>query len=587
MTLPVLFLVPARGGSVRVPGKNLRSVAGIPLVAHGVRIARAAAARTPGGPHAVVCSTDDPAIAAAAREWHAEIPFERPAALAGPDASSVDVALHALEALAARGRRYRAVVLVQPTSPLADPGDVAAAVAALDADGAPVTSVVAAHPASWHVALDADRRLRPIDGDARHLLAGAFYAIAPGELATSRAFVVPGRTCGLEVAAATAVDIDTEDDLAVARALAAARPVPPVALAGRSIGDGPCFVIAEGGVNHDGDPALAHRLVDAAADAGADAVKFQAFDPALLAAAGAPLADYQRAAGEDGADQRAMLARLALPVEAWPALRDHAHDRGLVFLASPFDEPSADLLEALGIPAFKVGSGELTNLPFLERLAGVGRPLLVSTGMATLVEVADALEAIAGSGDPSVVLLHCVSAYPADPAEANLRAIATLRAAFGRPSGWSDHTPGIELPTAAAALGADLLEKHLTLDRSLPGPDHRASLEPAEMVALVRAVRTVEAARGDGEKRPSAAELAVAAVARKSLHWARALPAGAAVTPADLVALRPGTGLRPGERRLVVGRRTRRPVPAGSLVTLADVEGDVEAGVEAGVEPPA
>jgi sialic acid synthase SpsE len=197
--------------------------------------------------------------------------------------------------------------------------------------------------------------------------------------------------------------------------------------------------------------------------------------------------------------------------------------------------------------------------------------------MATLVEVADALEAIAGSGDPPVALLHCVSAYPADPAEANLRAIATLRAAFGRPSGWSDHTPGIELPTAAAALGADLLEKHLTLDRSLPGPDHRASLEPAEMAALVRAVRTVEAARGDGAKKPSAAELAVAAVARKSLHWARALPAGAEVTPADLVAL------RPGERSLVVGRRTRRPVPAGSLVTLADVEGDTGAGGE----PPA
>jgi sialic acid synthase SpsE/CMP-N-acetylneuraminic acid synthetase len=580
MTLPVLFLVPARGGSVRVPGKNLRSVAGIPLVAHGVRIARAAAARTPGGPHAVVCSTDDPAIAAVARAWHAEIPFERPAALAGPDASSVDVALHALETLATRGRRFRALVLVQPTSPLADPADVAAAVAALDADGAPVTSVVAAHPASWHVALDADRRLRPVDGDARHLLAGAFYAIAPGDLATARAFVVPGRTRGLEVAAATAVDIDTEDDLAVARAVAAARPVPPVVLAGRSIGDGPCFVIAEGGVNHDGDPACAHRLVDAAADAGADAVKFQAFDPALLAAAGAPLADYQRAAGETGADQRAMLARLALRAEAWPGLRDHARDRGLVFLASPFDEPSADLLEALGIPAFKVGSGELTNLPFLERLAGVGRPLLVSTGMATLVEVADALDAIAGSGDPPVALLHCVSAYPADPAEANLRAIATLRAAFGRPSGWSDHTPGIELPTAAAALGADLLEKHLTLDRSLPGPDHRASLEPAEMAALVRAVRTVEAARGDGEKKPSPAELAVAAVARKSLHWARALPAGAEVTPADLVALRPGTGLRPGERSLVVGRRTRRPVPAGSLVTLADVEGDTGAGGE-------
>ncbi|MFH1475560.1 MAG: N-acetylneuraminate synthase family protein [Chloroflexota bacterium] len=577
MTLPVLFLVPARGGSIRVPAKNLRTVAGIPLVAHGARIARAAAARTPGGPHAVVCSTDDPAIADVAREWHAEVPFERPAALAGPEASSVDVALHALEVLAARGRRFRALVLVQPTAPLADPADVAGAVAALDADGAPVTSVVPAHPAAWHVALDEGLRLRPVGDDARFLLAGAFYAITPLELATARRFVIPGRTRGLEVRARTAVDIDTEDDLAVARALAAARPVPAVALAGRSIGDGRCFLVAEGGVNHNGDPTLAHRLIDAAADAGAEAVKFQTFDPLLLAAVDAPMADYQRAAGEGATDQRSMLARLALPVEAWSGLRDHAVDRGLIFLSSPFDEASADLLEALGIAAFKVPSGELTNLPFLERLAAVGRPLLVSTGMATMAEVADALDAIAAGGDPPVALLHCVSAYPADPAEANLRSIATLRAAFGRPSGWSDHTLGIELPTAAAAMGADLLEKHLTLDRSLPGPDHRASLEPAEMAALVRAVRTIEAARGDGEKAPSAAELAVAAVARKSLHWARALPAGAAVKAADLVALRPGTGLQPGLRDAIVGRPTMRPVRAGGQVTLADVEADEEA----------
>ena len=173
-----------------------------------------------------------------------------------------------------------------------------------------------------------------------------------------------------------------------------------------------------------------------------------------------------------------MLARLALPRETWAALQAHACDRGVIFLSSPFDEASADLLEHLDVPAFKVGSGELTNTGFITHLARKGRPLLVSTGMATMAEVADAVEAIAAADDPPVALFHCVSAYPARPEDANLRAIETLRAAFGVPAGWSDHTPGIELPIAAVALGADLVEKHVTLDRALPGPITRRRWSP-------------------------------------------------------------------------------------------------------------
>ena len=422
--------------------------------------------------------------------------------------------------------------------------------------------------------LNGEGRLRPGSGAANLLLAGAFYAIQPAELEAARTFVIPGRTRGLEIARATAIDIDTEEDLVAARAAAVARPVAPVEVAGRRIGGGRCFLVAEGGVNHGGDPALAHRLVDAAAEAGADAVKFQTFDPALLAAAGAPTASYQRAAGEKADDQRAMLARLALPADAWPGLRDHAISRGLVFLSSPFDDPSADLLRDLGVPAFKVPSGELTNLPFLERLAAMQRPLLISTGMATMAEVADALDAVTRGGDPPVALFHCVSAYPADPEDANLRAIATLRAAFGRPAGWSDHTTGTSLAVAAVGLGADLVEKHLTLDRNLPGPDHRASLEPGELAAMVRAIREVQAARGDGEKAPTPAERDVAAVARKSLHWTRDLPPGVDVAVGDLAALRPGTGMPPALRDDIVGRRTTRPIVAGRPVAPDDVDGD-------------
>ncbi len=575
---PVLFLIPARGGSRRGPTKNLREVAGIPLVGWAARIARAAASGLGGGPHRVVCSTDDPTIARVAASWGAEVPFVRAAELASDAAGSVDVALDALDRLEADGTRFRALALVQPTSPLTAPADLRAAIEAFDrlGGGSSVVSVTPTHPVGWHGALgsgaEPEGLFQPTDwAAAGDVLSGAFYVIAPAALRRTRRFVEPGRTIGRRIAPERSVDIDQEVDLTVAEALVAA-PVRTFELAGRTIGGGGVFVVAEAGVNHDGQPEVAHRLIDAAADAGADAVKFQTFDPATLAAPGAPLADYQRRTGETFTDQRQMLARLALPNDAWPALQAHAIERGIVFLSSPFDDASADLLDRLDVPAFKVGSGELTNLPFLARLARRGRPLLVSTGMADMVEVAAAIDTIAGAGNPPLALFHCVSAYPADPADANLAAMSTLRRAFGVPTGWSDHSPGIELPTAAAALGADLVEKHLTLDRTGSGPDHRASLEPNEFAAMVTAIRTASTAIGSGRKVPAVSEAAIAAVARRSLYWRRGLTQGARIVEDDLEALRPAAGLSPSRLASLVGRRTVRPVEPGALVTDEDVE---------------
>jgi N-acetylneuraminate synthase/N,N'-diacetyllegionaminate synthase len=243
-----------------------------------------------------------------------------------------------------------------------------------------------------------------------------------------------------------------------------------------------------------------------------------------------------------------------------------------VFLSSPFDESSADLLERLDVPAFKVGSGELTNHPFLEYLARKGRPLMISTGMADMVDVANALDGISAAHDVPIALFHCVSSYPAASADANLRAIASLRAAFSVPAGWSDHSLGIELPIAAAALGADLIEKHLTLDRGLPGPDHRASLDAVSFASMVAAVRSVEGALGNGRKEPTSGEMATAAVARRSLHWASDLPAEAEITGDDVAILRPGTGLSPARLRDIVGARTRREVHAGVAVDIDDIQ---------------
>ena len=563
-----LFLIPARGGSRRIRGKNLRPVAGIPLVGWAIRIARAAA--EPEDP--VVCSTEDPAIAAAAQGWGATV-LPRPAALATADASSTDVASHALTALSDAGEAVDVVVLVQPTSPLTDPADLAQAVQLVRQTGRSVVSVMPSHPAAWHhdrlgevgtlVAL-------PSIGDAgRHLLSGAFYATSATSLRTTNAFVEPGVTIALEVDPERSIDIDEEDDLIVAAARLRARPVAPFRLGDRAIGPGAVFVIAEAGVNHDGDVELAHRLVDAAADAGADAVKFQTFAPAALAGASAPTAAYQRERG-GGEDQLGMLERLALPEASWPALKEHAQQRGIVFLSTPFDDASAVLLDRLEVPGFKVGSGELTDLPFLARLARFGRPMIVSTGMGTMVEVGAAVDAIRGQGLAQLALLHCVSVYPAAPEDANLAAIATLREAFGLQAGWSDHTPGTELPIAAAALGATIVEKHLTLDRARSGPDHAMSLEPTEMAAMIAAVRVTQAAIGDGAKVPTAAELEIAEVARRSLHWTVDLPAGAEVAADHLVARRPGTGIPPAHASALIGRRTRRAVLAGALVAADD-----------------
>jgi N-acetylneuraminate synthase/N,N'-diacetyllegionaminate synthase len=346
----------------------------------------------------------------------------------------------------------------------------------------------------------------------------------------------------------------------------------PFVVRGRTLGAGPAFVIAEAGVNHNGDLDLARRLIDAAAEAGADAVKFQTFRTDALVSGTAPKARYQVETTGGGESQRAMLARLELGAEAHATLRDHAAGRGLVFFSTPFDEASADLLERLGVELLKVPSGEVTNVPLLRHVAAKRRPILLSTGMSTLDEVAAAVETIRAAGDPPLAVLHCVSAYPAPVEHTNLRAMDTLRARFGCPVGLSDHTLGIEIALAAVARGAAVLEKHLTLDRTLPGPDHRASLEPADFAALVRGVRAIEAALGDGDKRPMPSEIDTREVARRSLVAARPLPAGHRLAAVDVAVKRPGTGIPPGQLDRVVGRRLSRAVAADELLDWAGLE---------------
>lgn len=338
-------------------------------------------------------------------------------------------------------------------------------------------------------------------------------------------------------------------------------------ISGRQVGGGArCFVIAEAGVNHNGSLARALDLVEIAAASGADAVKFQTFDADRLVTRDAPKAAYQTLATGGAESQHAMLKKLELTADDHRELVALCRERGIVFLSTPFDETSADLLASFDIAAYKTPSGELTNLPFLSHVARIGKPMIVSTGMATLAEVEDAVLAIRASGCEELALLHCVSNYPAAPSSINLRAMGTLAQAFGVPVGYSDHSAGLDIAFASVALGATVIEKHFTQDRGLEGPDHQASLEPGELADLVAGIRRVEASLGNGRKLPSESELATAAVARKSLVASEDIAVGGRLTDALVVARRPGTGIPPKERRFVVGRSARVPIAAGTII---------------------
>lgn len=336
----------------------------------------------------------------------------------------------------------------------------------------------------------------------------------------------------------------------------------------------PVFFIAEAGVNHNGDLDLALRLVEIAQRAGADAVKFQTFTTGKVIAVDAPLAEYQKAnAGAPSAVE--MLKGFELPHADFARIADHCRAIGIEFMSSPFDLDSAAFLAGIGMTKFKLASGEITNAPFVGGVARLaadnGGSVILSTGMSTLDEVAEAVGWIEAGGNPALTILHCVSNYPAPAKDANLRAMDTLAQAFGRPIGWSDHTLGDVVSLAAVARGATVVEKHFTLDNDLAGPDHAMSMDPDGLARLIAGIRAVEASLGDGIKRPVEAEREIMTVARRSLFAARDIPAGAVVTAEDLISLRPGNGISPARQGDVVGRKAARAIPAGTKLAAPDL----------------
>jgi len=327
----------------------------------------------------------------------------------------------------------------------------------------------------------------------------------------------------------------------------------------------PCFIVAEAGVNHNGSVELAKKLIDAAKDAGADAVKFQTFKAESVVVKDAQKAEYQKETTGEGS-QYEMIKKLELTEEDFRELADYAEKKDIMFLSSPFDKESVDLLNELDVPAFKVGSGEITNFSLLKHIAKKGKPIILSTGMSTLGEIEEALDVIRSEGVEDIILLHCVSNYPARIEDVNLRAMGTLKQAFKLPVGFSDHTLGITAPIAAVALGACVIEKHFTLDRNLPGPDHKASLEPDELKEIVKDIREVEKALGNGIKKPTKEEEEVKKVARKSIVAKVDISKGAIITEEMLDVKRPGTGIEPKYLKFIIGRKTKEDIKKDDVI---------------------
>lgn len=328
------------------------------------------------------------------------------------------------------------------------------------------------------------------------------------------------------------------------------------------------FIIAEAGVNHNGDIELAKKLIDAAKDAGADAVKFQSFKAEKIVSKNAKKAEYQKTTTDDKESQFEMIKKLELDYKKHKELIDYCKTKGIQFLSSPFDLDSIQVLDELGIEVFKVPSGEINNLPYLRKIGQLKKKVILSTGMSTLGEIEDALNVLRENGTNDIVVLHCNTEYPTPMEDVNLKAMLTIKEAFKADIGYSDHTLGIEVPIAAVAMGASVIEKHFTLDKNMEGPDHRASLEPHELKAMIRAIRNIEKALGDGIKKPSKSELKNIKVARKSIVANCTIKKGEKFTEKNITVKRPGNGISPMRWDEVIGKVANKDYKEDELIEI-------------------
>ncbi len=561
-----LYVILARGGSKRLPRKNLLTFGGVSLVGRAIKCAQASAYRL-SNPHKIVVSTDSEEIASEARQLRAEVPFLRDAELANDEATSIDALRNVVDWYASHGESFSEIILLQPTSPLRITRDVVTCIENFRAGHNESSVTVTTSPTSpvgLQFAFDEGRLTKPAvkqhfgDKDTTVALNGAAYVCSPDWIKLHDSLCIAGQTVATPMPKERSIDVDTHADMASAESLHASN---------TPWTQDRCFVIAEAGVNHNGCLDTAHKLIDKAALAGADAIKFQTYTANRLTTRTAPKAEYQKHFESGNESQHDMLQRLELSPDDHRELMAHCARQNIRFLSSAFSNEDVDLLDELDVFAIKLGSAEITNFPLLSHAASTLRPIILSTGCSSLDEVQAAVRILKGNGCSDLALLHCVSAYPARCKDANLRAMKTIRKATKLPVGFSDHTEGILLAAPAVAMSAKIIEKHFTLDRSAPGPDHRASLEPDDLRAMIESIRMVESALGDGIKRPRDAEANTREIARRSLVAVEPLEAGTILQPQHLIARRPGTAISPTELERVLGRILAKPLISDELLT--------------------
>ncbi|MGD9079177.1 MAG: N-acetylneuraminate synthase family protein [Desulfobacterales bacterium] len=578
-------IIPARGGSKGIPRKNIVDVAGKPLVAYTIE--QGLASKYIDG---VFVSTDDAEIKNVAKAYGASI-IDRPANLSADESPTLEALRHGISWLK-KEKNISAdnIILLQATTPLRRVEDIDGAIALFFDENAHavVSGVYAPHSFNpfWAKKITGGRLHLMFDSDKiatrRQDLPQVFWHngqiyIAGKELILSHGDWYKGNCLPYICPDETFVNIDNQQDLMLAERLILEQrhqKVNRITLnaGGKKIGYGePCFIVAEAGVNHNGDMDLAMRLVDVAAEAGVDAVKFQFFDPPNVTTSETGLAKYQREQLGNSENQIEMLKKLALTESEIARLKTHAEEKGLIFMCTSHSGVNEyKILDRMGVVAHKVGSGDLLNLPVLKYLAGTGKPIILGTGMATLDEVKAAYRFFVREGCQQTIFLHCTTEYPCPFDRINMNALTRMIKELDCPVGYSDHSLGTEAPIMAVTLGACVLEKHFTIDRTLPGPDHEASILPDELERMVRQIRNVEAARGTSEKMPTASENDTAGVARKSIVYARDLPKGSVLGEGDITVKRPGTGMSPLLFFEVIGKKTKRRAFKDQLVNPED-----------------
>ncbi|HII29722.1 TPA: N-acetylneuraminate synthase, partial [Candidatus Woesearchaeota archaeon] len=588
--LRVIAIIPARGGSKRVPRKNIRLLAGKPLIYYTIREAKKS-----GLIGRLIVSTDDKEIKGVCKGLGVEV-IIRPEELARDSTPMIPVLQHVISALkGSEAYECDIVVVLQPTSPLRRAEDIDNTIKKLletGADSAETFCEVTEHPATMF-SLDRAGNAKPIDREnytkrsqelpMLYKENGAVYAVKTETLMKEnrlygrnhKAVIMPKER---------SLDIDDMTDFKLVELIMteqtskeadkmSAKAETTIRIGNRLIGHNqPCFIVAEAGVNHNGSIELAKRLIDGAKEAGADAVKFQTWVTGEIVTRYSKKAAYQEENWDESDSFFESIKKIELPHKAFGELSEYAKKAGIIFLSTPDDIISLDYLVGIGMPAIKIGSGGITDIRLLKRISEKNLPMILSTGMSTMEEVKDAVNILKSKGNDKLIILHCTSNYPARTEDVNLRAMKTLQESFNTLVGYSDHTQDIATPIAAVAMGACLVEKHFTLDKNLPGPDHKASLDPKDFGGMVNNIRRTEVILGYPEKKPVEREYEIIRVIRRSIVANNDTPKGTKLMDELLAFKLPGTGLPPKDITKVIGRKTKRLIRKDEQIKLEDLE---------------